>query len=503
MRFVFLMIAGLALTLAAGPDPVAAEEADGVTLIHLNDVSELSSADGGGLVRAASVVRALEAEHPGALIVVSGDFLSPSLMGSITRGQHMVEAFNAIGVDFVSFGNHEFDFGSVTVEARMAESDFAWIGTNVLGDEGDPFIDSRATALVDVGGTKVGLIGLLTPDTRYLSSPGAILEITDPIFAAEEAVAALERQGAEIIVALTHLRVDEDRELAQAVPAIDLILGGHDHAALTVMDGSTLIHKSGADARHVGVVTLTPTGESVRADWRMVATGAADPDPAVADLIAVYEARMADAIDEPVGTTTTDLDTRAGTVRTGEAAFGNLVADAMVAFFNDVGMNPDVALMNGGGIRGNRTYAAGTEITRRDIMVELPFGNLVVLLEMSGADLLAALETGVGAVENGAGRFPQVSGLTFRFDADRPPGRRVQEVLVGGQPLDLARRYRVVTNNYLAGGGDTYEVFADAEAIVDDMGAPLLAGVVMDYVERAGTVSPTIQGRIIQGGDDR
>ena len=138
-------------------------------------------------------------------------------------------------------------------------------------------------------------------------------------------------------------------------------------------------------------------------------------------------------------------------MRTGETNFGDLLADALRA-----ATGADVALTNGGGIRGDTTYPAGTELTRKDILTELPFGNVTVLAEVTGTDLLAALENGVSQVEDTAGRFPQVSGLGFTYDPAAPAGSRIVEVTVGGAPLDPARTYRLATNDYLLGGGDGY-----------------------------------------------
>jgi 2',3'-cyclic-nucleotide 2'-phosphodiesterase (5'-nucleotidase family) len=180
-------------------------------------------------------------------------------------------------------------------------------------------------------------------------------------------------------------------------------------------------------------------------------------------------------------------------VRRGESALGNLVADALREF-----TRAQVAIVNGGGIRGDRTYAAGTVLTRRDVLTELPFGNAAVVIELSGADLRRALEEGVSAVEAGAGRFPQVSGLAFTFDARRPPMQRVLQVKVDGQPLDPHATYRVATSDYLLRGGDGYASLARGRALGDAGGGPLVATVVMDAIAARGTIAPAVEGRIVE-----
>ena len=178
-------------------------------------------------------------------------------------------------------------------------------------------------------------------------------------------------------------------------------------------------------------------------------------------------------------------------MRGAETAIGNLIADATR---EQVGA--DVAITNGGGIRGNTEYPAGTKLTRKDIFVELPFGNKTVKLEVTGEMIRQALENGFSQVENGAGRFPQVSGLTVEADLGQPAGSRVQSVMVGGKPLDKAATYTLATNDYMQGGGDGYTMFKKAKVLVDALNGTLLASVVMDYIAAKKEVNPAVEGRI-------
>ena len=141
---------------------------------------------------------------------------------------------------------------------------------------------------------------------------------------------------------------------------------------------------------------------------------------------------------------------------------------------------------------------AGSTLTRKDILTELPFGNVVVLIELSGADLLAAVENGVGRVEDKAGRFPQVSGMSFVFDPKRGKGDRVVEIKVGGQSLDKAKTYKIATNDYMYGGGDGYASLTNGKALIDASAATLMATIVMDYLADQGTISPKLEGRIAE-----
>ena len=220
-------------------------------------------------------------------------------------------------------------------------------------------------------------------------------------------------------------------------------------------EGRVPIFKAGYDAHYLGVVDLhlewvERRGEkslSVLPEWRLVTNvGGREPDPGVQAIVDRYDARLDEELGVVIGRTEVELDTRRASVRTMESNFGSLVAEAMRQ-----GVGSDVGLTNGGGIRGDRTYAAGTELTRKDILTELPFGNTVVLMELSGADLLAALENGVSRVEDVAGRFPQIAGMALVYDPKAPAGSRVVDIEVGGVPLDPEKVYTVATNDYMAG----------------------------------------------------
>jgi 5'-nucleotidase / UDP-sugar diphosphatase len=486
----------LAATLAV---PGLAQNAK-VTLLHVNDVYEISPVKGqGGLAELMTLLRHERREHANTITTVSGDFLSPSILSGITKGAQMVTLFNALGVDLVTFGNHEFDFGPEILKARMAEAKFPFLGTNVRDGAGKPFGGAVATLIKEVGDVKIGFLGIVTPESAVLSSAGPEIRFTDPVAASKTALAELRAAGAHVVIALTHLGVDEDRALSRAVPGIDVILGGHDHEPVTFYEHGALLHKSGADARFLGAIDLdirteqTTGGKltTVRPSWRMIANAGVAPDPEIAAIVKTYTDRLDSELGKVIGKTAVELDSRIDTVRTGEARIGNLIADAL----RD-SLAADLAITNGGGIRGNRVLAAGSGLTRKDILTELPFGNLDVLIELRGADLLAALENGVSAVEQKAGRFPQISGMIVTYDPKAESGKRIRAVTIGGQKLAPDALYRVATSDYLAGGGDGYAALTRGKILSDTRFAQLLATTVGDYIERQGTVSPQLEGRI-------
>lgn len=488
-----VLLAALLLLVPAA----SSAEATKITFLHVNDVNEIEPRRGAGGF--APLMTLLERERAASVHTITtfgGDLFSPSLLSGFTKGAHMVEMMNAIGTDVAVVGNHEYDFGPEAAARNFAASAFPWLGTNVLDPDGSPAAGLVATHLVESGGFKVGFFGLVTPETAVLSSPGREIEFAPVIDSARRAVDDLKSQGAELIVALTHQFLSEDRKLAAEVEGIHLILGGHDHVPVATDVKGTAILKSSHNARYLAIADLRVERDeeaslSVRPEWRLVSSAGIEPQAEMQALVDAHTATLDEELDVVIGRTAVDLDTRRLSVRSGETGFGNLVAEALRR-----GTGAEVGLTNGGGIRGDRTYAAGSELTRRDIFEELPFGNMTVLLELSGADLRAALENGVSQVENMAGRFPQVAGLRLVYDPQAPPGARVMEAEVGGEALDPARTYRVATNDYMAQGGDGYAALEAGRAIIDASGGTLMATMVMDHIAAEGTVAPRRDGRI-------
>lgn len=495
----------LALTLAAAvwlAGPLAAEPTR-LVILHLNDWDRIDPVDGaGGAAKIAAVIKAEKAKavESGATVLVTfgGDMISPSLLSGIDKGVNMIDLANTVGLDFATLGNHEFDFGPEVLKARVAESAFHWLSGNIALNGTPGFPGTANSAVVEVGAFKIGLFGLTTPDTPLVSSPGPDVAFEAYASAGTRIAKSLKEQGADIVIALSHEGYGGNLALMRAEPAIDIVLGGHDHLALTHYDGQHAVFEAGSQGIFVGRLAVTiervegRSGPKVvwKPDFAQIHTGAVAPDPDVKAKVDAYLVKLDTDLGQPIGTTTTELDSRRATVRGGEAAIGNLFADAL-----RTATAADVAIINGGGIRGDAVYPAGTVLTRKTVFTELPFGNRTLKLEMTGADLLAALENGVSQIEQGAGRFPQVSGLRFAYEAGKPVGERVQEVTVGGKPLDPAARYTVATNDFMARGGDGYASFATAKVLIDDRSAKLMASQIMDHVAALGSVSSPVEGR--------
>jgi 5'-nucleotidase len=432
-----------------------------VTLLQVNDVYQFTPVERGregGLARVSTLRKRVMKESPHTLLLLSGDTISPSVESITYKGAQMIDAWNQIGLDYSVFGNHEFDFGPAVLLERVRESKFGWLGANVLDARtGKTFGDTPPFVVREFGGVKVGLFGIVLPETKTTSSPGPDVEFRGACETAQRIVPQLHAAGAKAVVALTHLSMREDKELARCAPGIDIIIGGHEHTLLQSSAAGTPIFKMTADAREMGRFDLyvnPRTGEVESIDWQVIPVGEDVPeDPAFAPVMAKYAEKLKE-LSAVVGRTEVALDARSAESRTVETNVANFVADS---FRRATGA--DVALVNGGSIRADAIISPG-EVTLRDVLSILPFNNELALIEVTGETITQALEHGLSRTAPGAepGRFPQVSGLRYAYDASRLPGVRLREVTIGGRPLDPRRKYKLVTTRYVAEGGDQYEI---------------------------------------------
>ncbi|WP_322490470.1 bifunctional metallophosphatase/5'-nucleotidase, partial [Chloroflexus sp.] len=429
-------------------------------------------------------------------------------------------------------GNHEFDRGQQPLAAFINGAQSATFtppisgGTPVDGGNIFPVISaniqtaasSPLNGLIQPNtvitlphtGKKIGIFGLTTPETAILSSPGPGVTFREDLEAVvAEQVAALQAQNVDAIIALTHIGYTVDLDLAQKTSGISLIIGGHSHTPLgpqpnaagpyptpvTNKDGESVpVFTDWEWGRWLGefLVGFDAHGRVTSVTGAPVEVVADSSKPGYVEPNAAFEARIKDVYAPPleqlrnqeVGSTAIVLNGNRSDVRTGETNLGNLIADAIL---NKT--RPDlskIAIMNGGGIR---TSIDAGPVTLGEVLEVLPFGNTIALVDLTGAQVKAALENGVSQVETAQGRFPQVAGIRFTFTPNRPAGERILSLEVANGdtfvPIDPATTYRVATNNFMLGGGDGYSVFTEGKNKVDT--GFLLSDVVADYI---GTISP-------------
>jgi 2',3'-cyclic-nucleotide 2'-phosphodiesterase (5'-nucleotidase family) len=310
---------------------------------------------------------------------------------------------------------------------------------------------------------------------------------------------ALRASGADLIVAVSHTDRRVDNEIMRS-RLVDVLLTGHDHDLAIAYDGRTVMVESNEEGNYVTAIDLTVaiTGEGAarQVTWtptfRVNDSRAVTPDPEMLQIVRRYEADLSRELDVDVATLAVELDTRTSSVRSGETAFGNLIADAL----RDAS-GADIAITNGGGIRANKQYPVGHKLTRRDILTELPFGNRNVVTDVTGKAIRAAIENGLSQVEQRGGRFPQVSGLTIVYNPKAPAGSRIVSIMAGGQPLDEAKTYRVATNDFMLRGGDGYSALTPPGGKDLDVQGKLMANDVMTFARKLGTINARVEGRIV------
>lgn len=475
-----------------------AERVD-ITLLLVADIYEMG-ADWvrGGFSRAAAIARAERAKEGNLLYVHAGDTLSPSLFSGFDKGAHIVDLLNMEAPDIFVPGNHEYDFGPEIFMERMSALKATKLAAN-LRDENNGVLDGFAdTAIYTFGPVKLGVVGLTADDSVAKSSPGN-LKITPALPTLLTQAGALRDAGADIIVAVTHSGTATDTALINS-GAADIILSGDDHVLHILDNGDTAFAEPTSDAMNMVAIDIAVDvdvdGDKRKVKWHNNFRVIDSADFAVPDdyatKVAALQAELDRELDVTLGTITTALDSRRQSVRTSETAIGNLITDAMR---NAVGA--DIAITNGGGIRGNKEYAANHALTRKDVLTELPFGNVTIMVELSGADVIAALENGLQSAPEATGRFPQVSGLSVTYDPSKEAGQRVTSAKINGAEIDPAATYKVATNDFMGRGGDGYTMFVGKPVLFSLTDAKLMANDVMAFVRAAGNASPAIEGRMI------
>lgn len=502
MKLQLLPLLAFALATSVSAEGVLPQDRSILTLLQINDVyTTLPDKTGaGGLARVATLKKEIAAEGKNVELILAGDFLSPSIASSVYKGRQMIDTFSVAGVDIGILGNHEFDFGPDVLKQRLSEAKFTWLVSNVFDEaSGKPFGGYPTVLMKEYGGVKVGYLGLclngdtISPDRRI----GVRLD--DPLATGEKIVASLKEQGAQIIVAITHLDYADDRLLAKRCPDINVILGGHEHDASTTWVGRTLISKADADAVTAARIDILPgeAGERPEIQFELIPINskiADDPDTAL--VARDYEDRLGMALEAEVGNTRVPLDGVSSSLRSRETNLGNFVADAMR---DDTGAA--IAIVNSGSIRVNQVMPAGT-LRMKDLVAIHPFGGTVCVIEATGSLILEMLNNGLSEIGEDDGRFPQVSGIRFVVDPAAPVGNRIREVEVGDEPLDPARSYQVAVSDYMVRQGDGYKMLAEAKVLRNPEAGNVFPDVIQARIRAlGGEIAPKVEGRILFAGD--
>ncbi len=504
-KLLALLLATLLLTLSLGSALALKEYVDNsmvflrtgipdyngkTVIVHSNDVH--GAIDGYAYVAwLADVFRQNGAE---VIIADAGDFSQGDIYVSTNKGHAAIELMNAAGYNVVTLGNHEFDFGYEQLKANLADAKFQTICADVyLNDE---LILPPSVMFETKAGVKIGFFGMETPETATKVNPGIIEGIRFATFeklneAAQTAVDDLKAQGADLVIGLWHLGIDDESasngyrsiDVLKKTAGVDFVIDGHSHTVMTVGRDQEPIQSTGTHFSSVGVVVIDNESKKI-IDNFLIPTSFMKKDAAVEAAAKAIMEEADEKYSAVFGTTEVRLNgDRAPGNRTEETNFGDLITDAMVwsvvkeGGIEQVEPNAVVGITNGGGIRA--TIEVG-DISMKDIHTVLPFGNTVSVIYVTGEELLEALEASTFITPEAVGGFPQTSGIKWTLDTTKEfdqgnlyvnhdggessyygPAtiRRVTIESINGEPFDPKATYAVVTNNFCAAGGDTYNIF--------------------------------------------
>ncbi|WP_170363050.1 bifunctional metallophosphatase/5'-nucleotidase [Ruegeria arenilitoris] len=466
----------------------------------------------GGSARLITAVNDARARAENSILVDGGDQFQGSLFYTYYKGKVAAEFMNKLGYDAMTVGNHEFDDGPEVLAGFVDAVEFPILMSNANIENEELLTDRiKKSTVIEVGGEKIGLIGLTPEDTDELASPGPNVVFSDPVPAVQAEVDKLTAEGINKIIVLSHSGYGVDQRVAQETTGVDVIVGGHSNTYLsntsdkaagpypTVVNGVQIV-QAYAYGKFLGElnVTFDDDGNVVEAVGEpLIMDNTVTEDQAALDRIAELAKPLDEIRNKVVANAAAPIEGDRSICRVQECEMGNLVADAMLARVADQGVQ--IAIANSGGLRAS--IDAG-DVTMGEVLTVLPFQNTLSTFEISGQGIIDALENGVSQVEEVKGRFPQVAGLKFTWDPSVAPNEgRVTEVMVaegdGYVPIDPAKTYLVVTNNYVRNGGDGYKMFSGEDKNAYDFG-PDLADVTAEYLAANAPYTPYLDGRIQQ-----
>ncbi|HNV05983.1 MAG TPA: bifunctional UDP-sugar hydrolase/5'-nucleotidase [Petrotogaceae bacterium] len=443
----------------------------------------------GGLSRMSKTVSDIRASQNNLLLLDVGDAPYNTNVANMFEGRPVISIMNLMKYDAMAIGNHDFDFPFDNMRNNSKIASFPFLSANTLYEGKNPdFL--KPYVIKDVDGVKIGIIGLTDHDSAWYTHPNNVKGISfiNHFQAAEKYVNELKGK-VDIIISLAHLHGDNS-VLPQKVTGIDFELaGGQDIVAYPQKINDTWVITSGKHSELVSRLNINMIGNKIIGFnfAHIFLTENLPQDPHINNIIAMYSDNLNKSMSQVVGLTQVDLDGERGTVRLKESNLGNLIADSL----RDFG-GADIALQNGGGIRASIKKG---QITLKDIYTVLPFDNAVVVFKASGKVIWDTIEHSISQYPSAAGQFLQVSGMTYKFDASKEPYKRLLEIKINNEPIDLEKIYTVVANDFMTGGGDKYTMLRDNTQITIKT-REYLRDVLKLYLMKVREVAPILEGRI-------
>lgn len=474
----------------------------GITILHVNDThghilpylkkSISRNIPVGGAAQLAEMINDESIKNPdGTLLLSGGDMFQGTPVSNVFRGKPVIDIMNYMTFDAMVIGNHEFDWKQDVLNTIIQSADFPVLSANIVDTKGYYIPAVHPYIILVRKGLKIAVIGITTVETVTTTKPDNVKGLTflDPEKILPSLVKEVKDHGADVVIVLSHCGLDTDRNLAENVDGIDVIVGGHTHTAVTdpVVVDKTIIVQAGCFGLYLGVLEMKIDSETKRiVHWtqarelRTVFSGPDNPaDIHVAGIINKYNNQIKDVFTRVVGETTVDLVQN----RRGESNEGNVLCDAMR---QETGAS--IAFFNSGGLK--ITIPRG-KMTMEKIYELLPYDNVLLTMELTGRQIQELLEHGATLPHGG---ILQASGISVTYDLRKPIGNRVVDVCVGDSPLNLSTVYTVTTNDFLAAGGDGYTTFKEGKNV---RYGDNVRDIFVEYIKKHSPVHPKIEGRIV------
>ncbi|TKB10705.1 bifunctional UDP-sugar hydrolase/5'-nucleotidase [Desulforhopalus sp. IMCC35007] len=490
-----LIVIGLFILCGSTPQVYAIAIEEQVTIVFTSGMAEILLDRGqGGLGQLQTLLQSLRTHKKNVIFLHGGNALSPGILSMNDRGAHMITILNDLNPAAMALSKSEFAHQEDNLSLRTFEAGFPLINCNIY----DPLTQGTIEGiyphhLLQVGNMKIGVLAVVDPEvvSDYLTQRILAKNINTAV---TRNTKILRDKGADIVILIADLNMD-NFNANFSNPPVDIVL--LDNLAGTpdfTQQGNSLFELKGHEG-HAAVIDLDIVKNDSQTRWtataKFVALNDYPIDPEIEKKITMYLGQIGDILHEKIGTTWTPLDTSRKAVRSGENAFANFTADTLREYYQ-----ADIALINGGSFRANKFYPAGSTLTSGDLLKELPFHNQAVKLKVSGKMLKLILENGLSRINEQKGRFPHISGIEVTYIPNNPPMQRVRSIHIKGKPVEPETFYTLVTLDFLANGGDGYEVLINAKRIVTVGKTRLLWEYVKNQIVKEETISPIIDGRM-------
>ena len=466
-----------------------------IKILYVSNLPDIETGENrGGLAELGTLVKQYRNSDDNFIFLHGGDSLAPSIMSSFDYGTHMIDILNSILPEVMAVDEREFAYSEDQLILRISEAGFPIISSNTIDTiTKKPLEGMKRHKIFSIGSYKIGVFSILAEEVRESYLAKRIFVNSNPVFIEEEA-RMIREEGADIIILLTGEDITNTEKLLNE-GLVDIILKSEtENDRIIPLKKGFFAHHGSSDGNCLLLnIEAERKGDVTEVDTTgtFVLLNTYGPDREIQEKIDYYLGTLNKIMSAVSGTTSLPLNTKRDKVRTEENAFGNFVADSMRDYYNT-----DIAVINGGSIRGNRYYKPGTDFTRKIIQGELPFYNKVIPVYVSGRQILQMLEHGFSRIEEINGGFLQVSGMKVKYSPDSEKGNRVISVTIGGKPLEQKKAYTLSVLDYMKKGGDGFEMLKSAE-VIENMKEPLNSWEVLRlYIEKKQIIKPVIEGRL-------